>query len=148
MSIYQAAVRWTGAGDFTGGLYSRDHQVVFDGLTVAGSAAQVNVPPATASAHAVDPEELFVAALAQCHLLWFLDVARHAGVTVTAYEDQAEGVLAKNAEGQMVMTRVTLRPRVTSDATRDQLIDLHHRTHALCFIANSVKSEVRVEPQF
>ena len=90
---------------------------------------------------------MFVASLSTCHLLWFLDVARRAGVIVEAYEDQAEGTLAKNAEGQMVMTRVILRPRVESTADPETLDQLHHKAHGLCFIANSVKSEVLVEPR-
>ena len=117
MSRYQAGVRWVSDGAFAAGHYSRDHAVVFDGLAVKGSASLHNVPPGTASAEAVDPEELFVASLAQCHMLWFLDLAQRVGVVVESYDDQAEGVLARNASGQKVITKVTLRPRVVSDAT-------------------------------
>jgi organic hydroperoxide reductase OsmC/OhrA len=145
MSIHHATVRWAGVGDFAGGRYGRDHELIFDGLTVRGSASQANVPQGTASSDAVDPEELFVASLAQCHMLWFLDLARRAGVTIESYEDAAEGILAKNSDGMTVMTRVTLRPRVLGDATPDQLTDLHHRAHAVCFIANSVRTEVLIE---
>jgi organic hydroperoxide reductase OsmC/OhrA len=147
MSVYHATVRWTGVGDFAGGRYGRDHELIFDGLTVKGSASQGNVPQGTASSDAVDPEELFVASLAQCHMLWFLDLARQAGVTIEFYEDAADGVLAKNSEGKTVMTTVTLRPRVIGDATLEQLGNLHHRAHAVCFIANSVRTEVRIEPR-
>jgi organic hydroperoxide reductase OsmC/OhrA len=145
MSSYQAGVRWISDGAFAAGQYSRDHTLVFDGLTVKGSASQAIVPPGTASADAVDPEELFVASLAQCHMLWFLDLARRAGVVVESYEDQAEGVLARNDLGQKVMTEVTLRPRLVSNATQEQLADLHHQAHAVCFIANSVKTVVTIE---
>jgi organic hydroperoxide reductase OsmC/OhrA len=145
MSRYQAGVRWTSDGAFATGRYNRDHDLVFDGLTVRGSASAGNVPPGTASAQAIDPEEMFIASVASCHMLWFLDLARHDGVVVEAYEDSAEGLLARNDQGQMAMTEVILRPKVVSDATPDQLADLHHRAHAACFIANSVKTEVRVE---
>jgi organic hydroperoxide reductase OsmC/OhrA len=145
MSHYQAAVRWTSDGGHATGRYSRDHQVVFDGLTVKGSASQGNVPPGLASADAVDPEELFIASLAQCHMLWFLDLARRDGVVVEAYDDDADGVLERNADDLLVMTVVTLRPKATSNANLEQLADLHHRAHEVCYIANSVKTEVRVE---
>lgn len=145
MSRYAATVRWASDGAFASGRYNRDHAVIFDGLAVKGSASQGNVPPGTASADAVDPEELFVASLAQCHMLWFLDLARRDGVVVESYEDQADGLLAHNADGQMAMTEVTLRPKVVSNATPAQLADLHHKAHAVCFIANSVKTVVTVE---
>ncbi len=103
------------------------------------------MPQGTASSDAVDPEELFVASLAQCHMLWFLDLARRAGLAIQSYEDAAEGILAKNAEGKVAMTSVTLRPKVVGGATLSQLTDLHHRAHARCFIANSVRTKVLIE---
>ena len=114
--------------------------------------------PGTASAHvigsnwaapgAVDPEELLVASLSQCHMLTFLHIARDAGFVVTRYRDTAVGVVEKTAEGRMAVTRVTLRPEITyagkrpTDAERDHL---HHEAHEECFIANSVKTEIVVE---
>ncbi|MDB5438860.1 MAG: peroxiredoxin [Caulobacteraceae bacterium] len=145
MSLYHATVRWTANGDFASGHYGRDHEVIFDGLTVRGSASQGKVPAGTASADAVDPEEMFVASLAQCHMLWFIDLARQANITVHSYEDAAEGVLGKNVEGLTAMTSVTLRPKVASTATLGQLTALHHKAHAVCFIANSVRTKVIVE---
>ena len=100
----------------------------------------------------VDPEEAFVAALSSCHMLWFLDIAARAGWVVDSYRDEAVGIMARNAEGQQAMTRVTLRPAVQFAAghqpTPDTLHDLHHRAHTACFIANSVKTEVLCEPVF
>jgi organic hydroperoxide reductase OsmC/OhrA len=145
MSVYQATVRWTAEGDFASGRYGRDHEVIFDGMTVKGSASPGNVPAGTASAEAIDPEEMFVASLAQCHMLWFIDLARQAKVTVESYEDAAEGILGKNAEGLMAMTSITLRPRVISTATLGQLTALHNKAHAACFIANSVRTKVVLE---
>jgi organic hydroperoxide reductase OsmC/OhrA len=99
---------------------------------------------------AADPEELFTASLSNCHMLWFLHKAREAGLVAAAYADEAEGLMGRNAEDQEVMTRVTLRPRVewigaAPDAA--QLRALHHAAHAACFIANSVKTEVVIEPR-
>jgi organic hydroperoxide reductase OsmC/OhrA len=82
-------------------------------------------------------------------MLFFLDFARRGGFLIDSYEDNAEGVLAKDADGRMAMTVVTLRPKVAFSGgkrpTKEELDDLHHRSHEACFIANSVKTEVRVE---
>ena len=151
MSTYTATVRWsrTGEGDFAKGRYSRAHEWAFDGgAVVPASASPDNVPPGTADAAGVDPEEAFVASLSSCHMLFFLDFARRAGFAVDAYVDEAEGVLEKRADGKMWMSRVSLRPRVTwggdpPDAAA--LADLHHKAHEACFIANSVTTDVTVE---
>jgi organic hydroperoxide reductase OsmC/OhrA len=83
-------------------------------------------------------------------MLFFLDFARRAGLRIDSYEDNAEGVLAKDGEGRMAMTVVTLRPKIAFSGDKrpsaEELHDLHHRSHEACFIANSVKSDVRVEP--
>jgi organic hydroperoxide reductase OsmC/OhrA len=147
MSLYHATVRWRREGDFLAGKYSRVHDIDFDGLSVKGTASLNNVPAPMAIHEAVDPEELFVAALSTCHMLWFLDLARHAGIVIETYEDAAEGVLAKDAEGKIAMTKVTLMPRVDSSASAEQLAAVHHDAHERCFIANSVKSQVLIEPR-
>ncbi len=91
-----------------------------------------------------DPEEMFVASLASCHMLWFLSLARAARLRATAYEDKPEGTM----DGTR-FTRVVLRPRVAfdDDITEEQTDSLHHRAHERCFIANSVSCPVEVEPQ-
>lgn len=91
-----------------------------------------------------DPEEMLVAALSSCHMLWFLALARIGGARVTSYEDDAEGLL----DGER-FTRVVLRPQVAFDGEPEQeLIDsLHHGAHQRCFIANSVNFPVEVEPR-
>jgi organic hydroperoxide reductase OsmC/OhrA len=151
MSTYYATIDWTlDEGDFLKGRYSRLHTVSFDGgVTVAGSASPHNVPLPFAVEAAVDPEELFVASLSTCHMLWFLDYAKQAGIVIEAYIDAAEGIMARDAEGKIAMTVVTLRPKVTlADGARaSELAHLHHQAHDACFIANSVKTEVRVEPR-
>ena len=153
MAAYRARVDWRlrDGEDFRRGRYSRGHTLTFDGgLMVPASSSPHVVPLPWSVEAAVDPEELFTASLANCHMLWFLHKAREAGFTAVSYSDPAEGVMSKNAEGREVMTRVTLRPRVewAGEAPgADRLADLHHAAHEACFIANSVKTEVVVEPR-
>ena len=152
MSTYTATIRWSrkGEGDFSKGHYSRAHEWVFDGgVTVPASPSPHIVPAPWSDEAGVDPEEAFVASLSACHMLFFVDFARRAGFVVDEYVDEAEGVLDKRADGRMAMTRVTLRPRVTwggNAPDETAIADLHHRAHDACFIANSVTTEVVVEP--
>jgi organic hydroperoxide reductase OsmC/OhrA len=151
LSIYTATIRWTrkGAEGFAKGQYSRAHEWAFDGgLTVPASPSPHIVPAPWNDPNGVDPEEAFVASLSSCHMLFFVDFARRAGLVIDDYVDEAEGVLEKRADGRMAMTRVILRPRVTwaGDPPDEAAItDLHHRAHEACFIANSVTTEVTVE---
>jgi organic hydroperoxide reductase OsmC/OhrA len=152
MSTYTATILWQRNGAaFTDQRYSRAHEWHFDGgAVVPGSSSPHSVPLPYSDAAAVDPEEAFVAALSSCHLLWFLHLAAKAGFVVERYEDRADGVMAKNAEGKLAMTLVTLRPQVVfageKQPSRAEVEALHHAAHEECFIANSVKSEVRCEP--
>ena len=152
MSIYQASIRWQrDQHPFTDKRYSRVHAWHFDGAAVVRASASPQIVPLPWSdAAGVDPEEAFVASLASCHLLWFLDLAAQAGWVVDEYHDDAEGVLARNADRQLAMTIVTLRPAVRFGGPRRPDVAeharLHHAAHASCFIANSVKTEVRCEP--
>jgi organic hydroperoxide reductase OsmC/OhrA len=151
MSTYTATIRWAriGDGDFAKGQYSRAHEWAFDGGAVvsAGPSPHI-VPDPWGNPAGVDPEEAFVASLSSCHMLFFVDFARRAGWMIDGYVDEAEGVLEKNVDGKMAMTRVTLRPRVSwAGEAPDQaaIADLHNRAHEACFIANSVTTEVKVE---
>lgn len=154
MPTYSATIRWQRNGAaFTDQRYSRAHAWHFDGgAVVPGSSSPHTVPLPYSDAAAVDPEEAFVAALSSCHLLWFLHLAAKAGFVVERYEDCADGVMAKNGEGRMAMTLVTLRPHAAfageKRPSQAEVEALHHRAHEECFIANSVKSEVRCEPVF
>ncbi len=154
MSTYSATLRWQRNGAaFTDQRYSRAHEWHFDGgAVVPGSSSPHTVPLPYSDAAAVDPEEAFVAALSSCHLLWFLHLTAKAGFVVDRYEDRADGVMARNAEGRLAMTLVTLRPNAAfageRQPTRSEVEALHHAAHEECFIANSVKSEVRCEPVF
>ena len=152
MSTYKTTLAWArGDQPFTDGKYSRAHVWRFDGgaeVPASSSPQVVKVPMSDESA--VDPEEAFIASLASCHMLFFLDFARRAGFVIDTYEDESEGVLGKDAQGRMAMTVVTLRPRIAFSGdkrpTREEQDALHHKAHEACFIANSVKTEVRVEP--
>lgn len=151
MGEYTATIAWQRNGaTFTDNKYSRAHQWKFDGgAVVPGSSSPHVVRVPLSDASAVDPEEAFVASLSSCHLLWFLSIAAGRGFVVDSYEDQALGVMEKNQEGKYAMTVVTLRPRVVfagKQPTKQELDTLHHAAHEECFIAASVKSEVRCEP--
>ncbi len=153
MSQYHARILWSrGEQVFTDRRYSRAHRLQFDGgLDIAGSASPSVVPPPCSDPAAVDPEEMFVAALSSCHMLWFLDLACRAGWCVDHYEDDARGTLAKDGDGRLAMTEVVLQPQVRFAGARTPdpaaLAQLHHAAHEACFIAHSVRSTVRVQPR-
>jgi organic hydroperoxide reductase OsmC/OhrA len=152
MSVYTAEVIWHRDGaDFAGNRYSRKHLLRFDGgLEVPGSSSPQVVPLPWSDAFALDPEEAFVSALSSCHMLWFLSIAGKHKLCVDSYVDKAIGVMDMDAGGKMAMTVVTLRPEVTFSGvrlpTREEFEKLHHEAHEACFIASSVKTEVRCEP--
>lgn len=153
MAHYTAHLHWQRAAgeDFTDQRYSRRHTLRFDGgAQLAGSSSPSVVPLPYSDASAVDPEEMFVASLSSCHMLWFLSIAAGRGHVVDAYEDEASGEMARDAQRRMAMTVVTLRPCVQFAGTPPDagvLAALHHEAHERCFIANSVKTKVRVEPR-
>ena len=153
MSIYTAIIRWSrdGGADFAKGQYSRAHEWAFDGGHVMPASASPHVVPAPWSNPAgVDPEEAFVASLSSCHMLFFLDFARRAGVAVTSYEDEAEGEMHKGSDGKVRITRIALRPKIVFGGEapgKAVLDDLHHKAHEACFIANSITSEIVIEPR-
>lgn len=149
---YTATLNWERQGArFSDGKYSRAHSWIFDGgATVPASSSPLVVPVPLSDPAAVDPEEAFVASLASCHMLWFLHVAGRAGFVVESYRDQASGVMEKTAQNKSWISRVTLKPRAVfagdKQPSAEQLNEMHHKAHEECFIANSVKSEVLVEP--
>ena len=154
MSEYSAQLAWQRGEQeaFTDHRYSRRHALHFDGgAQITGSSSPSVVRPPYSDPAGVDPEELFVASLASCHMLWFLSIAAHQGYVVQRYEDDALGTMARNAQGRMVMTHVRLRPRVAFAAPKlpsaEELAALHHEAHHQCYIANSVHTEVLCEPQ-
>ena len=151
VSEYRATVEWQLQGDFKYATYSRAHAIAFGhGIQLPGNAGQGNVPATVQWTPGADPEQQFVASLSTCHMLWFLHLAHDAKFTVEHYRDEASGVLAKNAEGRLAMTQVTLRPVVAfagAKPTPEQFAQLHEKTHTRCFIANSVKTEILLEPR-
>ena len=153
MGEHRAFVRWELlGGDFPKGRYSREHTWRFDGgVTVPASSSPSVVPLPYSNAANVDPEEAFVASIASCHLLTFLDLARRAGFQIDSYEDDAIGVMAKNDAGVRWVSSVTLRPKIAyrgEAPSPERTRELHEQAHHHCFIANSVKTEIRVaEPE-
>lgn len=143
---FVAEVRWTGdRGSGTSGPrdFGRDHVVSIAGKPdILGSAARAF----HGDVDRWNPEEMLLAALAQCHLLSFLYVATRAGVVVTAYEDAAEGILETSPDGSGRFREAVLRPRVEYATPPADSVALHAEAHRLCFIANSVNFAVRVEP--
>ena len=151
MSEHKATIQWNCTGpDFLKGKFSREHTWTFDGgTTVPASAAPSVVPAPFSSAAAVDPEEAFVASLSSCHMLTFVWLASRAGFAVDSYRDEAVGTMSKNERGVPWVSLVTLRPEIVwSGEKRPEAADLdklHHQAHEMCFIANSVKTEIKVE---
>lgn len=149
MSRHVAEIVWRSDGAFASGRYSRRHELRFDGgAVVAGSPSPDVVPAPMSDPAGVDPEEALVAAVAACHMLWFLDLARRAGLDIAGYRDAAEGEMGRIAAGRMAITRVTLRPAIAfaGPAPDPAALDaLHREAHERCFIANSLKCEVVVE---
>jgi organic hydroperoxide reductase OsmC/OhrA len=154
MSEHRATVQWHRGNneDFARGRYSRAHAWRFDGgAQVLASASPDVVRAPWSDPTAVDPEEAFVAALSSCHMLWFLSLAAGQGFVVESYEDDAVGHMREVRPKREAVTEVILRPRVIFDpahaATPEQVEALHHAAHDHCFLANSVKTEIRVEPR-
>ena len=152
MSAHTATISWTlePGADFPKGRYSRAHTLSFDGgVTTTGSASPSVVPLPWSDPAGVDPEEMFVAARSSGHMLTFLDLARRARFVITAYADTAEGVMTKNDHGAMWVSAVTLRPSIIytgAPPSEAEETALHEAAHHTCFIANSVRTDVRVEP--
>lgn len=131
---HRAKVVWRGGKEDL-----RAHEIALADQTLVGSCSELwGGDPAKA-----DPEELFVASLSACHMLWFLDFARRARLRVVSYEDEPEGTL----DGSR-FSDVVLRPRVAFDCpvSGEMIASLHAKAHEACFIANSVSCDVRVEP--
>ena len=152
MSEHSAIVEWQRATpDFAYATYNRSHRVRFaQGLEYPAGASPENIPATAPRSPGVDPEQAFVASLSSCHMLWFLHLATNRKLVVDRYTDRAVGVLDKNTDGKMAMTRVTLRPSVAfsgAPPSAEQLRELHEKAHERCFIANSVRTEIVIEPQ-
>lgn len=148
MSEHRATILWErGDAAFDWESYSRDHTWEFVGGTrIAASAA----PEYLGTPSEVDPEEAFVASVSSCHMLTFLAVAARRRKTVNSYHDRAVGLMEENENGRLAITRVVLHPEIRFDDSAEvsaaEIERLHHLAHEHCFIANSIRTEVRVEP--
>ena len=145
MAEHRIRLIWEkGDAPFTYNEYPRNHTLSFKNgqETLTASAA----PAYKGDATKADPEDLLVASLSSCHMLSFLAIATKKKVTVTSYEDDAIGFL-ENDKGNLWIARVILRPLVKCDADAATLAEIHHLAHEACFIANSVKTDVHVEPR-
>ena len=148
MSEHHATIDWKReTPDFAYETYNRDHDWSFDaGITVRASANLAYLGSETC----VDPEEALVAATSSCHMLFFLSFAQKAGFLIDAYSDEASGLMEPDASGKQSIARITLRPRIAfageKRPTGAELADLHHNAHEHCYIANSIRAEVMIEP--
>jgi organic hydroperoxide reductase OsmC/OhrA len=144
MAEHRIALNWVrGDAPFTYDAYPRNHTIRFkENAPVIFSAA----PAYKGDASKGDPEDMLVASLSSCHMLSFLAIAAKKKITVESYEDDAVGFL-ENDGGKLWMTRVILRPKLVCSADAATLNDIHHLAHEACFIANSVKTKVTVEPR-
>ena len=155
MSEHIAQVTWLRGPNkvFVDNQYSQGHQWQFDGgAVVAASSSPSFVPLPISVENNVDPEEAFVATLSSCHMLFFLSLAAKHRWTLDLYADNATRLMAEDDEGRLAMTQVTLYPGTHFSGkrlpTRGDTDHIHHQAHDLCFIANSVKTVVTVEPVF
>lgn len=151
MGDYRVSIEWThSVGDFRRGTYSREHRWTFDGGVVVPASPSphvVRVP--YSNPDCVDPEEAYVASIASCHMLSFLYVAQQRGFEVAAYQDEAVGRMTKNERRVSWVSSVVLTPHITYAGERrptaEEEAALHEAAHDTCFIAASVKTDIRVE---
>ena len=149
---FEARLEWQRNGQpFLDQKYSRAHEWSFDGgLRVPASSSPASVPLPMSVADNVDPEEALVAAAASCHMLFFLSIAAKRGHVVESYVDNAVGLLEKDGAGRMAMTNITLRPEIVFAGGgwpgEDEIAAIHHEAHDKCYIANSLKTEITIEP--
>ena len=153
MGDYRATVRWRIADGevFTANRYNRRHEWCFDGgAIVSGCAAPGYLPAALIDESAVDPEEALLASAASCHMLYFLAYAAKEGFSIQSYEDNPTGHVEKNADGDPWISRIVMHPFAEfvgeKRPSAAEVEALHHRAHKSCIIANSLKSELAIEP--
>ena len=146
---YSLSMTWTGntgAGTTDYRSYQRAHEIVAPGKPTIPASSD---PSFRGDSTRYNPEEMLVASLSSCHMLWYLHLATNVGIVVTAYRDEPIGTMQEAADGSGSFTEVMLRPTVTVRAGANPIVagELHHRAHAMCFIANSVNFPVQCEPQ-
>lgn len=146
---YEIATRWSGnQGQGTQGYTSYKRDYVATGVgkpPIFGSSD----PTFRGDSSRYNPEDLLVASLSACHMLWYLHLCSSNGLVVHAYEDVAVGKMEETDDGSGRFAEVELRPTVTFSGEFESEVAerLHHEAHSFCFIANSVNFEVRVKPR-
>src|SRR3954453_7767376 len=152
MSTYTAKITWKSESPeaFASNKYSRGHSWEFDGgVTVPASSSPHAVRLPYSIEAAVDPEEALVASASSCHMLSFLWIAAKGGFNVESYEDTAVGEMAVNEAGGQWISKITLDPQIGWTGDREpsgeELAAMHHEAHQICYIANSIKSEVVIK---
>ncbi|HTM63098.1 MAG TPA: OsmC family protein, partial [Gammaproteobacteria bacterium] len=149
MTTHQAVITWErGQQSFVDNHYSRAHRWQFDGgIEVPASSSPHVVPLPFSNENAVDPEEAFVASISSCHMLWFLSIAAKNKYCVDRYLDHAVGAMAKNSDGELYISEVTLKPVIQfsgAEVHADDIAAMHAEAHRKCFIANSVKTRITI----
>jgi organic hydroperoxide reductase OsmC/OhrA len=145
---YELSLAWTGntgTGTSAYRAYDRAHDVMAAGKSVISGSAD---PSFRGDSTRWNPEELLVASVAQCHMLWYLSLCANEGVIVTGYLDHPSGSMIETADGSGRFEEIVLRPQVTlaDPGTADLALALHARAHQMCYIANSVNFMIRHEP--
>jgi organic hydroperoxide reductase OsmC/OhrA len=152
MFEFRASIVWERDNQvFSDNKFSRRHRWLFDGgAEVLASSSPHTLPEPMSDPAGIDPEEAFVAALASCHMLWFLAIAAARGYRVDAYSDNPVGVMGAMDDGRKRITHVVLKPHATFGSerqpTHEEINRMHQKAHSNCFIANSVNSEVTCTP--
>ncbi|HYZ63267.1 MAG TPA: OsmC family protein [Acetobacteraceae bacterium] len=147
---YTVTVTWTGntgQGTASYRAYERAHEVVVHGKPVIGGSSD---PAFRGDRTRYNPEEMLVASLSTCHMLWYLHLCSTEGIAVQAYQDIAEGVMLEQEDGSGRFREVVLQPEITVPAGTDlaRARALHEEANRKCFIANSVNFPIRHEPVF
>jgi organic hydroperoxide reductase OsmC/OhrA len=147
---YRTTVRWTGnqgSGTSAYRAYSRNHEISAVGKPVVPASSD---PAFNGDPGRYNPEDLLVASLSGCHMLWYLHLCAVNKVVVLEYEDNAAGIMEQTADRGGHFVEVTLHPTITitAQSNLDTARRLHHDAHEKCFIANSVNFPVRVQPEF
>jgi len=148
--LFECVTEWTGAvsgpaSDYQ--TYSRDHRIQFEGRPAIEASS---APAFVGDPNRLNPEEMLTGALSSCQMLTYLAVMARSRIPVVAYTDKATGYMEKGEDGKMWVTRVTLRPQITlqAGASIERATALIDKAHHNCFIANSVKTQVVIEPTF
>jgi len=145
---YEVEVKWTGnhgSGTTNYRAYGRDHTISAPMKPSIGGSSD---PAFLGDNTRWNPEDLLVAALSSCHMLWYLHLCSVNGIAVTEYIDKAHGMMVEDANAGGRFTKVVLVPSVTVRVTDDidLALSLHHKAHAKCFIANSINFPIEIRP--